>query len=145
MLAIDQLNRTTIDAQIALLNHSQLIELWQLLLDARSVLPPNERFVELKDMLENHVIPVAQAFQGIDVVAHRAETFVEGTDQGSSPLSPIVLELVNRARGSVHTAPVAAALPTLEKNLEASVTAMLNTSGAEATRKKLVAMLNGIG
>jgi len=111
-MSVDQMNYGNIDTILSNISMGDALKLWQKLLDARMALPPNDRFFELKGMLEDHTVPVYQAHQGIDVVALRAQHFASsGPDTGWNPLSPAVLALVEAIYGPskyVEPAPVVA-------------------------------------
>jgi len=107
-MSVDQMNYGNIDTILSGISMSDALNLWQKLLDARMALPPNDRFFELKGMLEDHTVPVYQAYQGIDVVVLRAQYFASsGPDTGWNPLSLAVLALVEAIRGP-SAAPVVA-------------------------------------
>ena len=92
---VKKLNRRNIIRNISKLGMDDLLIVWQSILDERSTMPPNDRHAELSDLLENHVVPAYQTYQGIDVIEHRAEGFAKtGVDHGYNPLSPEMLKVV---------------------------------------------------
>jgi len=96
-LTVDQMNIGNIDSIIAGMTESELLNYCQLLIDERSKLPPNDRFFELKSMVEDHAGPLYQAkYQYIDVVALRAHYDAPNVG-GYRPLAPVILAMVETA------------------------------------------------
>jgi len=107
---VKKLNRSNIVRRISKLSMEDMLVLWQNILDERAGIPPNDRHFELSDMLENHVVPAYQTYQGINVVEHRASGYLtSGPDHGYNPLSPEMLKLVKSIQRRMKKAALAAA------------------------------------
>ena len=127
MALIDSLDLSNIDATLAQSSPGDVSALWQQALDARIMLPNgNPRWGVLTDMLDNHIIPVSQADQGIDVVAYRAQALAQSGETNSYlPLSPSVLAIVNATLAN--------------KNIQASNPAAISVAATAAIQAQQLA------
>ncbi len=97
---LPEMNINNIDLIISgMSNFLDLTNLWEVLLRGRTG-PPDDRFFELRTMLQDHVIPVFQArVQKIDVIPMRASNFKKYPEPrtGSDPLTPEITKMVEEA------------------------------------------------
>jgi hypothetical protein len=100
---ITTLSIANIDNAISPMSMAELTILWQNAMDYRNALPGGGGSVrgnEVTRMLDDHIIPMYQAYQGIDVIAFRANNYTTNPVADNAPLNAAMVAIVSRILNS---------------------------------------------